>query len=225
VPNPRRVIMSVNGIQGYSQIDAYSAYNSVKKSTNNTKSEETTSSSSAASKAAESGVIYEKSSESAQAADRSGVIYKPNTALVEQLKADQEANKQRLLDMVHDTLSGQLSAFQAANGNDEDSIWRFLASGKFTVSAAAKEEAQKAISEDGFYGVKQTSDRILEMAKALTGGDPDKIEAMRDAFKKGFSQATKSWGQDLPEISHKTYDAVMEGFDNWAKESQTKVEG
>jgi hypothetical protein len=153
------------------------------------------------------------------------VIYKPNTALVEQLKADQEANKQRLLDMVHDTLSGQLSAFQAANGNDEDSIWRFLASGKFTVSAAAKEEAQKAISEDGFYGVKQTSDRILEMAKALTGGDPDKIEAMRDAFKKGFSQATKSWGQDLPEISHKTYDAVMEGFDNWAKESQTKVEG
>ena len=217
--------MSVNGIQGYSQIDAYSAYTSVKKSTNNTKSEETASSSSAASKAAESGVIYEKSSESSQSLDRSAVIYKPNTALVEQLKADQEANKQRLLDMVNDTLSGQLSAFQAANGNDEDSIWRFLASGKFTVSAAAKEEAQKAISEDGFYGVKQTSDRILEMAKALTGGDPDKIEAMRDAFKKGFSQATKSWGQDLPEISHKTYDAVMEGFDNWAKESQTKVEG
>ena len=82
------------------------------------------------------------------------------------------------------------------------------------------EEAKKAISEDGFYGVKNTSDRILEMAKALTGGDPDKIEDMRNAFKKGFDQATKSWGQALPEISSKTYDAVMEGFDNWAKESQ-----
>ena len=145
--------------------------------------------------------------------------------MVEQLKADQDANKQRLMDMVHDTLSGQFSAFKAANGDDEDSIWRFLASGKFTVSAAAKEEAQKAISEDGFYGVKNTSDRILEMAKALTGGDPGKIEEMRDAFKKGFDQATKSWGQALPEISSKTYDAVMEGFDNWANESQTKVEG
>ena len=212
--------MSVNGIQGYSQIDAYSAYTSVRKSDDTKKTEETSSSS--ASTAAETGVIYEKSSEASKPLDRSGVIYKPNTALIEQLKADQEANKQRLLDMVHDTMSGQLSAFQAANGDDEDSIWRFLASGKFTVSAAAKEEAQKAISEDGFYGVKNTSDRILEMAKALTGGDPDKIEAMRDAFKKGFDQATKSWGQALPDISNKTYDAVMEGFDNWAKESQVQ---
>ena len=224
MPNPRRVNMSVNGIQGYSQIDAYSAYNSAKKISKNEKTEET-SSSSASNKAAETGVIYEKSSDAAKELDRSGVIYKPNTALVEQLKADQDANKQRLMDMVHETLSGQFSAFKAANGDDEDSIWRFLASGKFTVSAAAKEEAQKAISEDGFYGVKNTSNRILEMAKALTGGDPDKIEEMRNAFKKGFDQATKSWGQALPEISSKTYDAVMEGFDNWAKESQTKVEG
>ena len=216
--------MSVNGIQGYSQIDAYSAYNSAKKISKQEKTEET-SSSSASNKAAETGVIYEKSADAAKELDRSGVIYKPNTALVEQLKADQDANKQRLMDMVHDTLSGQVSAVKAANGDDEDSIWRFLASGKFTVSAAAKEEAQKAISEDGFYGVKNTSDRILEMAKALTGGDPGKIEEMRDAFKKGFDQATKSWGQALPEISSKTYDAVMEGFDNWANESQTKVEG
>lgn len=216
--------MSVNGIQGYSQIDAYSAYNSAKKISKQEKTEET-SSSSASNKAAETGVIYEKSADAAKELDKSGVIYKPNTALVEQLKADQDANKQRLMDMVHDTLSGQFSAFKAANGDDEDSIWRFLASGKFTVSAAAKEEAQKAISEDGFYGVKNTSDRILEMAKALTGGDPGKIEEMRDAFKKGFDQATKSWGQALPEISSKTYDAVMEGFDNWANESQTKVEG
>ena len=211
--------MGMNGIQGYSQIDAYSAYNSAKKSTNTKKTDETSSSS--ANKGAETGVIYEKSSEASQSLDRSGVIYTPKTSIVDQLKADQEANKQRLMDMVHDTLSDQFNAFKTANGSDEDSIWRFLASGKFTVSAAAKEEAKKAISEDGFYGVKNTSDRILEMAKALTGGDPDKIEEMRDAFKKGFQAATKSWGQALPDISHKTYDAVMQGFDNWAEESRT----
>ena len=94
--------MSVNGIQGYSQVDAYQAYNSVKKSTNEKKSEETSSSSSAQ-KAAETGVIYEKSSEASKSLDKSGVIYKPNTALINQLKADQDANKQRLMDMVHDT--------------------------------------------------------------------------------------------------------------------------
>ena len=118
--------MSVNGLQGYSQIDAYSAYTSARKSEGK-KAEDTTSSS--ASKAAETGVIDEKSAEGQKALDKSGVIYKPNTALVEQLKADQEANKQRLLDMVHDTLSDQLSAFKAANGDNEDSIWQFLASG------------------------------------------------------------------------------------------------
>ncbi|MCR5420758.1 MAG: hypothetical protein K6E98_07125 [Lachnospiraceae bacterium] len=209
--------MSVNGIQGYSQLDAYSAYNSTKKATNQKTAEEASSSPSKAYEG--SGVIYEKSSENDVSRESTGVIYTPNTSIVDKLKADQEANQKRLMDMVHDAMSDQFSAFKAANGENEDSIWQFLASGKFTVSEAAKEDAKKAISEDGFYGVKNTSDRILEMAKALTGGDPSKIEEMRNAFKKGFDQATKSWGRELPEISSKTYDAVMEGFDNWAKES------
>ena len=35
------------------------------------------------------------------------------------------------------------------------------------------------------------------------------------AFKKGFEQATKSWGKTLPDISQRTYDAVMKKFDAW----------
>ena len=42
---------------------------------------------------------------------------------------------------------------------------------------------------------------------------------MRNAFKKGYEQAEKTWGGKLPEISRKTYDAVMEGFDKLAKEA------
>ena len=42
---------------------------------------------------------------------------------------------------------------------------------------------------------------------------------MRNAFKKGYEQAEKTWGGKLPEISQKTYDAVMEGFDKLAKEA------
>jgi hypothetical protein len=37
-----------------------------------------------------------------------------------------------------------------------------------------------------------------------------------DAFKKGFEQATGTWGKELPEISQRTYDAVLEKFDKWA---------
>ena len=36
---------------------------------------------------------------------------------------------------------------------------------------------------------------------------------MREAFKKGYSQAEKTWGGELPEISKNTFDAVMKGFD------------
>ena len=98
-------------------------------------------------------------------------------------------------------------------------MWRFLASGKFEVDEATKLQAQKDIAEDGYWGVNQTSDRIIDFAKALTGGDPSKIEDMREAFKKGYKQAEKTWGGELPEISKQTYDAVLAKFDKMAEEA------
>ena len=46
---------------------------------------------------------------------------------------------------------------------------------------------------------------------------------MLEAFKKGFSQATKAWGKDLPDISSQTYDAVIKKFDDY-KNSKTDTE-
>ena len=79
-------------------------------------------------------------------------------------------------------LSKQGQTFNSANG-----IWSILAGGNLEVDEATKLQAQKDIAEDGYWGVKQTSERILDFANALTGGDPDKIEEMRDAFKKGYN--------------------------------------
>ena len=78
-------------------------------------------------------------------------------------------------------MTGQANTYGKAND-----IWQFLRSGNYTVDAATKLQAQADIAEDGYWGVEKTSDRIIDFAKALTGGDPDKIEEMRDAFKKGF---------------------------------------
>ena len=47
----------------------------------------------------------------------------------------------------------------------------------------------------------------------------NEMKKMQEAMEKGFKQATKTWGRDLPEISSKTYDAVMDKFDKWAEES------
>ena len=47
------------------------------------------------------------------------------------------------------------------------------------------------------------------------------IDKMKNAFEKGFKEATKTWGKDLPSLSQDTYNAVMEKFDQWAGEGTT----
>ena len=165
----------------------------------------------------DTGVIYEPSGETASAKK----TYTQNTTLINQLKADAEARTAQLKSLVEKLISGQGNAIGTA---DDTSIWSFLRTGNFTVDAATKAQAQADIAEDGYWGVEQTSSRILDFAKALTGGDPDKIEEMREAFEKGFKQATDTWGDELPEISQKTYAATMQKFDDWAAEAQKMAE-
>ena len=111
-------------------------------------------------------------------------------------------------------MNQQGQTYNSANG-----IWSVLASGNLKVDAATQAQAKKDIAEDGYWGVEQTSDRIIDFATALTGGDPSKIEEMREAFKKGYKQAEKTWGGQLPDISQRTYDAVMQKFDKLAEEA------
>ena len=118
--------------------------------------------------------------------------------------------------MVRDMLGKQ--GMTIAEG---DGIWKTLAGGKFEVDEAAKKAAQEAIAEDGYWGVKQTSDRIVSFATALAGDDQKQLEKMRDAFLKGYKQAEKTWGGKLPDISKRTYDAVLEKFDSLMKPKET----
>lgn len=133
-------------------------------------------------------------------------------ALVNQLKADAEQRQSQFLDIVRKTISGQAGAFGKAN---DDSIWRTLASGNFTVDAATKAQAQKDIGEDGYWGVKQTSQRLFDFASALAGDDTEKMKKMQEAMEKGFEQATKSWGGKLPGISQDTLAAANKLFDDY----------
>ena len=51
---------------------------------------------------------------------------------------------------------------------------------------ATRAQAQADIADDGYWGVDQTSDRILDFAKALSGNDPEKLIFFLTLFKKGF---------------------------------------
>jgi hypothetical protein len=84
------------------------------------------------------------------------------------------------------------------------------------VTDEMRAEASEMVAEGGYFSVEETAARMLDFAVALTGGDPARIELMRDAVERGFAQAERMFGGELPEISHQTLEAVMNGFDEWA---------
>ena len=207
--------MSVNGITATQAAAAYSytGTSAAKETKEKTSSTEAKS----AQNAEDTGVIYEHSTASKTSSTKK--TYTPDTNLVNKLKADADARTSQLRSLVEQMMGKQATTYGNANN-----IWSFLRSGNYTVDPATKAQAQADIAEDGYWGVNQTSDRIIQFANALTGGDPDKIESMREAFKKGYAQAEKTWGGALPEISQKTYDAVMEKFDKLAAEAGLNTE-
>ena len=158
-------------------------------------------------KFSEEAAVYEKSKPAANPAKMSKA---DRASLVAQMQADAEANKAQLLNIVRNEITRQGQAIGAS-----DDIWHILASGDFEASPEAIAQAKKDIAEDGYWGVEQTSDRIVEFAKALSGGDPAKADELFDAFIKGFQEATKTWGRELPDISKRTYEAVEQKFNDW----------
>lgn len=211
--------MSVANIASQTQVyDSYNAQNAAK--TSDTVKKEDAAKKSEVAKNADAkndGVVYDKSNETSDSSKKATYSVNKMSAddratLVKQLKADQESRQQQLTSLVQQMMTKQATTY--TNAND---MWKFLAKGDFTVDAQTKLQAQKDIAEDGYYGVQQTADRLFDFASALAGDDVDKMKKMQTAMQKGFDQATKAWGQKLPDISQKTMDAANKKFEEYYK--------
>ena len=160
-------------------------------------------------------------------------VYEPNShkganALDEEtikaMKDELAARTQSLAEMM---LGKQVDALALS----DESFWQKFRTGDFTVDAETQAQAQKDIAEDGYWGVEQTSDRIIKYARALSGDDPEKLDTMIQAFEKGFKEATKTWGGDLPDLTQRTRDAVLKKFEDLreqygkSSEEDTKASG
>lgn len=198
--------MNVNGISN--QTSTYAAYKSTEQKAAATETE---------GKQTEVSAVYEPSAETEKT--DTVTAKQKNKAIISRLKADAEARTQQLQQLVQQMISKQGNAYGQAND-----MWKFLAGGNFTVDAQTKAQAQADIAEDGYWGVKQTSERIFDFAKALSGGDMDKMKEMQAAFEKGFKQATKTWGKELPQISQDTRSAVNKLFEDFYAGDQKDTE-
>jgi hypothetical protein len=81
------------------------------------------------------------------------------------------------------------------------------------IAELSKDEAAALVSEDGIFGIKQTSQRIADFVINGAGGDEGKIRAGREGMLLGFKQAEEMWGGKLPEISQITMQKATEIVD------------
>ncbi len=137
---------------------------------------------------------------------------KPKKLSAEQLKALSDQRIASFKNMVSNMLGKQVKTLNKA-----------LFEG-ITVSPEEQQAALEAISPGGEWSPEAVSENILNMAKALSGGDVSKLELLKNAVIKGFEAAETTWGGKLPSITDETYDLIMKGFDEWAKEGTEETD-
>lgn len=75
------------------------------------------------------------------------------------------------------------------------------------------DEAKSLVSEEGFFGIEQTSQRVSSFVIGLAGNSLEALNEVRKGVVQGFQDAEKLWGGELPEISHKTQEKTLEIID------------
>ena len=77
------------------------------------------------------------------------------------------------------------------------------------ITELTQDEAKDLVSEDGFFGVTQTSDRVSNFVFSFAGDNLDLLQKGRDGIVQGFEEAKKLFGGELPEISYKTQERTL----------------
>ena len=195
----------INNINGFPSVS--NTYNKTieKKETNKQPDAKASTDKVATNKENEVAATYEKSEEATAPVKKEN-----NKDIIAKLKADTEMRTAQLKSLVEKMFSKQGITF-----NNSDEMYSILRSGNFTVDPDVAAKAKEDISEDGYWGVKQTSDRMVDFAKALSGNDPEKADKMIAAIKKGYEQAEKTWGGKLPDICQQTLDTTIKKLEEW----------
>jgi len=81
------------------------------------------------------------------------------------------------------------------------------------ITQLTAEEAKSLVSDEGFFGVEKTSERVSNFVFGISGDDVELLQESRKGLVKGFEEAEKLWGGELPEISYLTQEKSLEKVD------------
>lgn len=74
-------------------------------------------------------------------------------------------------------------------------------------------EASELISDNGFFGVTETSTRVSSFVMNMSGDNIVALQESRNGLVQGFEEAEKLWGGNLPEISYETQKETLRIID------------
>ena len=113
---------------------------------------------------------------------------------------------------IRQNFSDQNAIFHFNQLNKEDKASLFYNS--TPISELSFDEANELISDDGFFGIAKTSQRIIDFVMTGAGDDIDRLRAGREGILRGFAAAEKAWGGSLPGICCETIDKSIKAIDD-----------
>lgn len=125
--------------------------------------------------------------------------------------------QQQAMSTVLNTSNAQAGINNLLGGNDLNSIKSMLSDIDFASLgyngknplAMNTDELNQLISEEGFFGIDNTANRIADFVIKGAGNDVEKLKKGLEGIKQGFEQAEKIWGGELPQISQDTIEATI----------------
>jgi len=81
------------------------------------------------------------------------------------------------------------------------------------ITQLSVDEANSLLSDEGFFGINQTSDRVAGFVLNFAQDDIELLKEGREGIVRGFEEAQKLFGGQLPEISFKTQERTLQLID------------
>jgi len=156
--------------------------------------------------------------------------YSKDTVNMQKLWNMAESRYAGMRGMVASMIGGGMGHIGGADGTHGQAFWTTAAKGgnaDFKVDEATQAKAQELTGENGYFGIKKTTERIMDFARAMAGegASESTIENLRKGVQEGFDYVAKLFGgfDKLPELTRDTYDSIMSEFDSWVAGAGAKA--
>jgi len=117
--------------------------------------------------------------------------------------------------LIQGSLDGNKDMFNFLSGKEDSngfSLKDIGYEGK-PITELSSDEAQDLLAEEGFFGINQTSNRVANFVFSFAGDDIELLKEGREGIVRGFQEAQKLFGNELPEISFQTQEKTLELID------------